>query len=249
MPARCRAGADNHLMARYDQIADFYIGVVGDDVTDPATAALIELAGSVRGRRVLDLACGHGRVTRELARRGGRLVGLDSSADLLRAARGAEAADPFGIEYRLANAADFEALTGETFDVVVCNFGLSDIDDLSGVIGTVERVLRPGGSFVWSVLHPCFPGWDADAPSSWGPNGYFDEGWWLAGNPGFRGRVGANHRMLSTYLNEMIGHGLVIERTVEPLPDEGWADRWPEGVPVPVYLVVRCQRPIVTGAA
>jgi len=43
------------------------------------------------------------------------------------------------------------------------------------------------------------PGWNRDAPSSWPPGlGYFREGWWLASNPGFWGKVGSSHRMLST---------------------------------------------------
>ena len=48
--------------------------------------------------------------------------------------------------------------SGETFDGVVCNYGLSDIDDLDGVLATVSRVLTPAGWFVFSILHPCFPG-------------------------------------------------------------------------------------------
>lgn len=58
--------------ARYDQIADFYEATAGQQVTDPATATLLELAGDVRRMRLLDVACGPGRVTRELARRGPR---------------------------------------------------------------------------------------------------------------------------------------------------------------------------------
>ena len=93
------------------------------------------------------------------------------------------------------------------------------------------------------ILHPCFPGWDADAPSSWAPGGgYYREGWWLARNPGFRGRVGANHRMLSTYLNLLVLHHLNIERVVEPAPGPEWDARMPNADPVPVYLVARCQK-------
>ena len=50
--------------ARYDQIADFYDATAGQQVTDPATATLLELAGDVRRMRLLDVACGPGRVTR-----------------------------------------------------------------------------------------------------------------------------------------------------------------------------------------
>jgi SAM-dependent methyltransferase len=232
--------------ARYDLIADFYLGVVGDVVTDPAAATLLTLIEDVRGLRVLDVACGQGRVTRELARRGARVVGVDISGVLLDGARQAEAEAPLGITYMTADVTSAGALPGETFDAVVCNHGLADIDDLNGTLATVARALRPGGRFVFSILHPCFPGWDDDAPSSW-PRaaGYWSEGWWLASNPGIRGKVGSSHRMLSTYLNSAIDNGLAIERVAEPAPGPHLHARQlaaqPGAGPLPMFLVVRCR--------
>lgn len=229
--------------ARYDEIDDVYDRSVGDDLTDPATAALLGLLPACEGRRVLDLACGQGRVSRELARRGAAVVGIDVSAALLERARAAEARRPVGIGYVLADAARPDTLPGETFDGVVCNFGLADIDDLDGALATVSRVLPGGGWFVFSILHPCFPGWDADAPSTWPPDaGYYAEGWWRASNTGYRGTVGANHRMLSTYLNRLVRHGLAPTDVVEPPPGDEWSARAPGRSPVPVYLVARCRK-------
>jgi SAM-dependent methyltransferase len=129
-----------------------------------------------------------------------------------------------------------DALVGEPFDSVSCNFGLSDIDDLDAALATVQRVLRPGGRFVFSILHPCFAGWGETAPSSWPPDrSYYDELWWQPNNPGFRGKVGANHRTVATYLNALTQHQLVSERSNEPRPTE-----WPEPAPVgPVYFINR----------
>jgi SAM-dependent methyltransferase len=140
-----------------------------------------------------------------------------------------------------ADATAAEVLEGQAFDGVVCNYGLSDIDDLNGLLGNVARWLRPGGAFVFSLLHPCFPGWDSDAPSSWPPDqGYFKEGWWLASNTGYRGRVGSSHRMISTYLNCLAGHGLVLDRAAEPPPGPDMEQRRPPGAaPVPFYFVAR----------
>ena len=231
------------LEARYDRIADFYESTIGDRLTDEGTAALLELVGGVGGERVLDLACGHGRISRELARRGGRVVGVDLSQALLEKARLAGSAPPGTVDYRLGSAADPQLELGQTFDTVVCNYGLTDIDDLAGTLANVTRVLRPGGRFVYSMLHPCFPGWGPDAPSSWPVDGgYYREGWWLGTNPGFRGKVGANHRMLSTYLNLLTEQGLVLDRVVEPRPGPDWEQRLPGGTPVPVFLAVRCIR-------
>jgi ubiquinone/menaquinone biosynthesis C-methylase UbiE len=232
----------NETKSRYDEIADFYAGAVGDDTGDEVSVALFELVGPVVGMRVLDLACGHGRVSRELARRGAAVMGADISSELLEKARRIEESEKLGITYVHEDVTSAEAFAGEYFGGVVSHFGLSDIDDLGGVLGTVVRVLSPDGWFVFSILHPCFPGRGADAPSSWPPGlGYYEERWWLATNPGFRGKVGANHRMLSTYLNGLVHHRLAIERVAEPAPSADWIAE-ANADPMPVYLVVRSRR-------
>jgi SAM-dependent methyltransferase len=232
--------------ARYDEVADFYEQFAPDRYDDSPMVALLRLVGDVAGLRLLDLACGHGRLARELARRGGQVVGVDLSAGLLTKARAREEADPLHIAYVHADAASPEALARETFDGVGCSFGLSDIDDLDGAVASVARVLRPGGFFAFSLLHPCFPGWESkQAPASWQPGrGYYDEGWWRGDGPahGLRPKVGANHRMLSTYLNTLARHSLVVEEVVEPMPEPEWINDAPSIGPVPVYLAVRCSR-------
>jgi SAM-dependent methyltransferase len=229
----------------YDEIAEFYEGLVGDDLDDPASLALLDLLPGLSGRHVLDLACGQGRLSRELARRGARVVGIDISTALLEQARARETRKPLGSTYLLADATSPGLLDDERFDLVTCHFGLSDIDDLRRAVANVARLLISGGLFVFSIVHPCFPGWGEDAPSSWPPGeSYFTEKWWLAANSGIRGRVGSTHRMLSTYLNVLREHGLVVDRVLEPPPDPEWVrDKNPgDDDLVPVFLVACCRR-------
>ena len=54
------------------------------------------------------------------------------------------------------DAACLRTLDDSAFDGVVCNLSLMDIPDLAGACAAVYRVLRPGGWFVSSVMHPCF---------------------------------------------------------------------------------------------
>lgn len=115
--------------ARYDAVADFYVSGF-DSVSDPASVALLELVGPVVGLRVLDVACGHGRITRELARHGADVTGIDISGVLIAKARQTEQNEPLGIRYIHADVAARASLGDDPFDLVVCNFGLSDIDDL-----------------------------------------------------------------------------------------------------------------------
>jgi demethylmenaquinone methyltransferase/2-methoxy-6-polyprenyl-1,4-benzoquinol methylase len=89
--------------------------------------------------RVLDLACGTGDLSRDLAARGCRPVGIDFSAGMLAAAR---------VDTPLVRG-DAAALpvAGGTFDALTCGFGLRNFVDLDAVFTECARVLRRGGRF------------------------------------------------------------------------------------------------------
>jgi 2-polyprenyl-3-methyl-5-hydroxy-6-metoxy-1,4-benzoquinol methylase len=229
--------------ARYDVIADFYVAGF-DSVDDPASQALLDLLGPAAGLDVLDVACGHGRITRELARRGANVEGVDISAKLISHAIEAERIKPLGIDYHQADVSAVGALRTDAFDLVVCHFGLSDIDDLDGAVAAISAALRRNGRFVFSILHPCFGG-GKDIAGSWPTSGsYYDEGHWTAQavRSTLRRQVGAHHRMLSTYLGSLRRAGLWPDAVAEPRPAPGWdpahdADR------KPVHLAVRALKP------
>lgn len=131
------------VRARYDPVADFYVSGF-DAADDPASLALLDLLGPVAGLRVLDVACGHGRISRELARRGAEVAGIDISAALISKAREAEQNEPLGIRYVHADVTVQGAFGEGGFGAATCNFGLSDIDDLDAAITAVSGALRPG---------------------------------------------------------------------------------------------------------
>jgi len=249
-------------VARYDGVVEFYSD--NFNAVDGVLSTLLDMVGPVDGLVVLDLACGHGRATRELTRRGADATGVDVSAGLLAKAApqlsaGPSADLPAGrtvhaendlpagagpeVRYLQGDAASQEWLGSRRFDAVVCSFALSDIDDLDGALLTVRTALKPGGVFAFSILHPCFPG-AGDVDGAWAADArYYDQGWWQArgARSGLRRRVGANHRMLSTYVNALIRHGLTIEEMREPEPEARWAADRVEAARHPVYLVMRCR--------
>ncbi|HVB46534.1 MAG TPA: class I SAM-dependent methyltransferase [Streptosporangiaceae bacterium] len=230
------------VQARYDAVAEFYIEGF-DSINDPASRALLDLLGPVAGLKVLDVACGHGRITRELARRGASVVGLDLSGALITRALETEQDEQLGIRYLhddVTMPGSLDNYDGD-FDLAVCNFGLSDIDDLDAAITAVSDALKPRGCFAFSIMHPCFAG-GTDISGSWPASGsYYDEGHWTAqgARSGLRRLVGANHRTLSTYLATLRRQSLWLDELAEPLPPPDWdpahdADRQP------VFLVARC---------
>jgi len=152
--------------ARYDEFAEWYQQWIGD--APPLIAVQAGLLPAVTGERVLDIACGQGRMSRYLARLGADVVGVDISAAMLGKAR---AASPDDIAYIRADITQHPAWwDGRPFDGCTCELALMDIDDLAGALSTVTAVLRPGGWFVASIVHPCFPGSERGRPS-WPPEG------------------------------------------------------------------------------
>lgn len=101
------------------------------------------------GRLTLDLGCGEGRLTRDLAARGHRVVGLDVSPTMLEAAR---EADPSG-EYIHANIAHLPFDDGAA-DLAIAFMSLMDTDDMPGAVREIARVLEPGGTLIATVVHP-----------------------------------------------------------------------------------------------
>ena len=169
------------VQGRYDPVAEFYIDGF-DSIDDPASRALLDLLGPVAGLQVLDVACGHGRITRELARRGASVVGIDISGVLLTRAHETEQDEQLGIRYLHDDVTTPGSLGGfdGDFDVATCNFGLSDIDDLDAAITAIGDALKPRGCFAFSIVHPCFAG-GKDISGSWPASGsYYDEGHWTA---------------------------------------------------------------------
>ncbi|HWZ88834.1 MAG TPA: methyltransferase domain-containing protein [Polyangiaceae bacterium] len=94
------------------------------------------------GERVLDLGCGTGTLTAEIARRGALVTGVDSSPEMIAAAREKYAELSFEIQ-------DGQALSyAAEFDAVFSNAALHWMPDAAGVLRGVERALVPGGRFV-----------------------------------------------------------------------------------------------------
>jgi demethylmenaquinone methyltransferase / 2-methoxy-6-polyprenyl-1,4-benzoquinol methylase len=100
------------------------------------------------GGRAIDLACGTGSLTRDLARTvgsAGEVLGVDFSREMLRAARARPAPN---IEYRLGDATKLEGVPSGSFDAATIAYGARNIPDLDALFSEMARVLRPGGRAV-----------------------------------------------------------------------------------------------------
>jgi SAM-dependent methyltransferase len=138
-------------------------------VMQPTTLALLARAGLQAGMECLDVGCGGGDVSFELARHAGpsgRVVAVDIDAVKIELARAEAAAQQVGtIEFRVANISDGAA--EPIFDLVYARFLLTHLADPAEAVARMQQFLRPGGVVVVEDIdftgHFCHP----DCPAFW----------------------------------------------------------------------------------
>ncbi len=136
--------------AYYEEGNDFHLTLIA-----PATE---ELLGLEPGEAILDVACGNGAFSRRMAALGAN-VAFDFSEAFIECARARTIENADRIEYLVLDATDREALSslGEgRFDAAVCTMALMDMEEIEPLAEVLPRLLRPGGRFVFSTMHPCF---------------------------------------------------------------------------------------------
>ncbi len=150
---RLPSGAERARLVRemFDRIAGRY-----ELLNTVMTAGLHRLwnrkvvmaAGLRPGDRALDLACGTGSLTRDLARAvgpEGHVLGIDFSREMLRAA---ESRPSPNAEYRLGDATNLEGVPSGAFDAATIAYGARNIPDLDALFSEMARCVRPGGAVV-----------------------------------------------------------------------------------------------------
>lgn len=105
-------------------------------------ADLLELLAPKPGERILDVGCGTGQLTAQIAHSAAQAVGLDSSESMLAEAR----RNYPELTFVLGDAAGF--VFSERFDAVFSNAALHWVKDAEGAVSSIARALRPGGRFV-----------------------------------------------------------------------------------------------------
>ena len=201
-------------------------------------AAFLRLAPAA-GRLTVDIGCGEGRVGRDLATAGHRVVGVDASWTLAHAA--ARHPDAGGAVV-VGDAASLP-LRSDVADLAVAFMSLQDVDDFAAAIAEASRVLSDDGVFVMAITHPLntagsFLEDDGDAhpafviTDSWfEPRRTHDQ----VVREGLAMTFHSEHRSLQAYADALADAGFLIERIVEvadPDPD----DRWHR---LPLFLHVR----------
>lgn len=116
-----------------------------------ARPAILDLAGEVAGRQVLDAGCGSGPLFASLRDRGALVTGFDSSAAMLELARKRLGPDAV---LRLGDLGEPLPFPDGAFDDVVASLVLHYLEDWTAPLAELRRVVKPGGRLIMSVNHP-----------------------------------------------------------------------------------------------
>ncbi|MER7417355.1 methyltransferase domain-containing protein [Micromonospora peucetia] len=112
---------------------------------------ILRLAGDVRGRRILDAGCGSGPLSAALRAEGAVVTGFDVSAAMVDLARQRLGEDA---DLHVADLSAPLPFADAEFDDVVASLVLHYLEDWSGPLAELRRVLKPGGRLILSVIHP-----------------------------------------------------------------------------------------------
>lgn len=173
----------------------------------PASRGLI---GKVDGYTILDAGCGGGDYTRWLLENGAQVVACDVMPDFVRLTQ----------EYSEGHAQVYQAdlnhplyfAADNTFDMAVSFLTLHYLEDWSGILGEFYRVLKSGGTLVFSCMHPMT---DTEEVNYFQTKLYETE-WGNFGDP--KPILRLYHRPLMAILNALTRAGFAIVEALEPQP-------------------------------
>ncbi len=232
----------------YNDLADRYIR---SSAEGPPNAlydrpAIKHLLGPVDGRRVLELGCAAGYLTRDLLNEGASVVALDKSTKMVAHTRqltlGHAQVEVADLNKPLVNIED------SSMDLAVASLVLHYLPDWTVVMSEVFRALKPGGALVLSVHHP-ITGWLRSDRADYHRTELFDEVWNV---DGVETTVQMWRRPISAIFTPLLAQGFIIDAVYEPSPtfaeDTVPDERMRAALNTsPVFLFIRALRPTARG--
>ncbi len=150
-------------MAQYDQIKKDYVELASAEPSKQFVQypEVLRLLGEIKGKKILDVGCGPGLLTRQIALKGAIVTAYDNSAEQIELASQEEREHPLGIRYLVADANSIESELGSDtssyFDDAISTLVLHYAEDtthLERFFNSTFNVLKEGGRFIVMVCNP-----------------------------------------------------------------------------------------------
>jgi SAM-dependent methyltransferase len=227
----------------YEKLAEKYAKII--DVkphnAEYERPGLLKLIPPVKGRRVLDAGCGTGSLTEWLVNNGAEVIGVDASPHMLEYAKKRIQNRAILKLHDLRESLSF--IEDDSLDLVASSLVMHYIDNLGSVFEEFYRILKPGGSMVFSIQHPVTD--FVYRPSenyykveliSYDWTGFIEE---PVNVPCYR-------RPLEGYTEALFNAGFCIDRMTEPKPTERFKDQLPESyyraMIKPLFMVIKAHK-------
>jgi ubiquinone/menaquinone biosynthesis C-methylase UbiE len=224
----------------------------------------LKLLGYLRGKKVLDLGCGAGQNAIALARQGARVAAVDFSEAQIAQARRLANQQGLKPNFIVGDICGPLPFPDSHFDLIISACAIAFVKNIDKAFQEVFRMLKAGGKFILSDMHPLQYILDEDCDTVRFNHPYphkpilFKWNWDFDGIKGLaKGRLKAyfQHyvRSLSAYHNALTGAGLVVERMLEPkstmnTPHIGFSrEIWKEykyiASHLPITFIMVCRKP------
>lgn len=192
----------------------------------------LNLLSDVAGDEILELGCGGGQCSVALAERGAEVTGIDIAEAQLAHARELAAEHGVAPTFYREDVTDLSRFPDERFDTAFNAYVFQWVGDLAACFRETNRVLRPGGRFVFSMPHPVYG--LADPESGEVVESYFDTGRQVTEEPELENDMVTYRHRVSDVYNSLHDAGFAVERVHEPGssdPQDYEEGPWGEHVP------------------
>ncbi len=142
------------------EVWDNRMGSEGNDFFNilcwPALASLLDLKPD---SHILDIACGNGLTTRHLAELGTQVTAFDFSSNLIEKAKVRLNDHASRVKFHVIDATDESQLLSlgkHQYDSALSNMALFDMANIETLFQVLPKLLKPNGTFVFSITHPAF---------------------------------------------------------------------------------------------
>lgn len=199
---------------------------------DGLAARLVRLLGDIRGKPVLDAACGEGSLARLMETQGSQVTGLDLSPRLIEMARRQDRAHT--MRFEVANLSEPQPVFAGQFDAIGSYLALNDVEDHGGFANTLAMMAKPEAPIVLAFNNP-YSAVVREHVTDYSASGAVATyaGMWQRGI-----KAQYYHRTLEDFLDAFFAAGLTLFKLVD-IPDTTDRD-WllPLGVRFPMFMIL-----------
>lgn len=120
---------------------------------NPLRADYIDNFSPVANKKIIDIGCGGGILSEELARRGAEVTGIDMGEAPLSVAQLHALESGVEVEYLRSTAEDMAAQRAGQYDIVTCLEMLEHVPDPGSIIEACARLCKPGGHIYFATIN------------------------------------------------------------------------------------------------